>query len=214
MKAADFGSVRVSRPAGSSRHALRGWLWAGFGLRRTVAAGRSRTTPYSILVARGAMAGLGANEQLIRELIATLGASIVNTNNAMQQFGNNIQQALAGRDADGGAAGYRVLKPKKDVTKITAASARVLMVELAQFEVDLGELGITAANEAAYRQLRAVCEGKARDILDLELVSGAGAAILVHLNQLSAMNADRNLRNATGGQLYLQCHAALGQRCS
>ena len=78
------------------------------------------------------MAGLGANEQLIRELIATLGASIVNTNNAMQAFGNNIQQALAGQQADGGAAGYRVLKPKKDVTKITAASARVLMVELAQ----------------------------------------------------------------------------------
>ena len=42
------------------------------------------------------------------------------------------------------------------------------MVELTQFEVDLGELGVALYSEAAYIQLRAATTGKAREVLDLE----------------------------------------------
>ena len=38
---------------------------------------------------------------------------------------------------DGGDAGYRALKPKKEMTKVNAEDARKLMTEMAQFEVDL-----------------------------------------------------------------------------
>ena len=56
------------------------------------------------------------------------------------------------------------------------------MIELADFEVDLGELGIPIQSEAAYRQLRAVCQGRARDVIDLELVRGAGLRLKMTLN--------------------------------
>ena len=49
------------------------------------------------------------------------------------------------------------------------------MIELAQFEVDIGELGANRQTEVAYRQLRACAVGKARGVLDLALVQGLGA---------------------------------------
>ena len=55
---------------------------------------------------------------------------------------------------------------------MTAESVEGLMIELVQFEVDMGELGVPLQSEAAFRQLRAVVTGKARDVLDLDNVRG------------------------------------------
>ena len=52
------------------------------------------------------------------------------------------------------------------------------MTELMQFEVDLGELGVAVTSEAAYRQLRAMCVGKARTVVDFETVQGRGGDLL------------------------------------
>ena len=87
-------------------------------------------------------AGDGGDD-LIRQLIIAMGASVVNTNNNITQLGQTI--AAAQQDQ----AGYRHLKPKKDVTKITCSGAEELLVELVQFEVDMGELGVNLNSEAA-----------------------------------------------------------------
>ena len=93
-------------------------------------------------------------QQFIRDLIAAMGASIVNTNNQVGLLAQQIQGVIYHGGFGGGAGGavqgaggandqgYRALKPKKDMTKVTAEDAPTLMVELAQFEVDLGELGV------------------------------------------------------------------------
>ena len=73
-----------------------------------------------------------------------------------------------GGSGDAASHGYRALKPKKDMTKITADDARKLMSEISSFEIDLNELGIAKFSEAAYRQLRAMAEGKAKDVVDVE----------------------------------------------
>ena len=49
----------------------------------------------------------------------------------------------------------RQLKAKKGLPNITAESAKLLMQEIYNFEVDLGELGIEPASENGYRYLRA-----------------------------------------------------------
>ena len=51
------------------------------------------------------------------------------------------------------------------------------------FEVDLNELGIETMTEAAYRQLRAMAEGKAKDVIDIETVQGRGRDLLQELNR-------------------------------
>ena len=154
--------------------------------------------------------------------VQNLQFNAMNTNNQMaglaHQFGMYMADAGrrdAARDAnrggggDGGEAGFRGLKPKKEMTKVNAEDARKLMTELAQFEVDLGEVGISTRSEAAYRQLRAIVYGKARDVLDLETVQGAGAALKSALEDAVANNAPRANRDGLGGQLYLHCIAAL-----
>ena len=55
----------------------------------------------------------------------------------MTALANALQAANLGSGSD---QGYRHLKPKKDLQKITAGDAKTLMIELADFEVDLGEL--------------------------------------------------------------------------
>ena len=67
------------------------------------------------------------------------------------------------------------------MTSITAENARGLMNELAQFEIDLGEIGAPLRSEEAYRQLRAMSTGKANDVLALEVEyeQGVPAAFLV-----------------------------------
>ena len=69
-----------------------------------------------------------------------MGTSVVHTNNAIQYMIAVYAETQANQRED---AGYRQLKPKKDVTKVTAEDAKTLMVELVQFEVDMGEIGVT-----------------------------------------------------------------------
>ena len=82
------------------------------------------------------------------------------------------------RSAQGGwnsqGSGYRLLKPKKDMPRIKGQSADSLMLELAQFEIDLGKLGVSVRSEAAYRHLRSCVADRAREIVDLEMVTGLG----------------------------------------
>ena len=86
------------------------------------------------------------------------------------------------------------------------------MIELVQFEVDLGELGVSLQSEAAYRQLRAVATGKARDVLGLENFRGGVVTQLrVHLEQAIVQNQPQQVRDQIGGQLYANCCAAMAQ---
>ena len=90
-----------------------------YGFQRVPFQGRGQGTP-------NGLDPPATDADLIRELIGTLGASALNTNN---QLANTAQQmaelAVAIRDSqqfnDGG---YKSLKPKKDITKITAADAK------------------------------------------------------------------------------------------
>ena len=86
------------------------------------------------------------DNNLIRQLIAAMGASIVNTNESIVNMGQHLTNAMtAGVGGVGGREdqGYRNLKPKKEVTQLTCEGAEELMVELTQFEVDMGELGVS-----------------------------------------------------------------------
>ena len=62
--------------------------------------------------------------------------SIANTNEAVANFANVMAQG-ANPGQNNSEHGYRNLKPKKDLQKITAADAKTLMLEQADFEVDL-----------------------------------------------------------------------------
>ena len=84
------------------------------------------------------------------------------------------------------------------------------MIELVQLEVYMGELGVSLLSEAAYRQLRAVAMGRARDVLDLENVCGGAVNQLrLQLDQAIAANQPQQVRDQIGGQLYIQCCMAL-----
>ena len=104
-------------------------------------------------------------------LITAMGQSVVNTN---QQIGHMAQVIGNNTNSGSDSHGYRALKPKKDMTRLSGENARVFMDELDQFEVDLNELGLSTFSEAAYRQLRAMVEGKARDVVNIETVHGNG----------------------------------------
>jgi len=166
----------------------------------------------------------------IRDLVQALGASTLNTNQQMGFLANNLghmaqetnrnitqlgqfmqhgAQGHAPRSDDHGAGGYRTLKAKKDITSISAASAQTLMLELDQFEVDLGELGVHLQTEAAYRQLRAQCCGKARDVLDLELEMPYGKALKFALDDAVYKVAGQQVRDYAGGRLYMHCVGVL-----
>ena len=171
------------------------------------------------------MAADGEFNDLVRQLILALGTSVHHANNnisylsqgmwhtqnSMEQMMSTVQQGFTtygrgsgsgGQDGQGSFEGYRSLKPKKDMTKIRAADARSLMIELAQFEVDLGELGVPVASEASYRHLRAMAEGKAKEVIDLQTVSGQGEQVKDELERLTAGAGTRDQRDQLGGALY------------
>ena len=52
---------------------------------------------------------------------------------------NTIQ--VSAHSSDRREHGYQELKPKKDLWETTASDAKTLVIELADFEIDLGELG-------------------------------------------------------------------------
>ena len=68
--------------------------------------------------------------------------------------------------------GYRQLKPKRDVSQITASTSEVLIDEFLDFETDIAELGLPIASVAAFAHLRAVVKGPAKDVLEYELALG------------------------------------------
>ena len=154
----------------------------------------------------GAGSSTGVDGRLIRELVTALGASVVNTNNSIVSLGQQMAQSQNNSNDHG----YRLLKPKKDVVKITADIAEELMVEMAQFEVDLGELGVPTYSEAAHRQLRAAATGKAREVLELEQVNGGPISkLLYQLNSAVNQNQSRQLRDQYGGELHASCYYSL-----
>ena len=127
--------------------------------------------------------GLGCQDGLprcVRGIMAAMGAAVANTNTSIQILTDTMQQ---GRD-QASVGGFRTLKPKKDITNITAEDAPTLMVQLDQFEIDLGEIGLMPQTEAGYRQLRAVCTGRAREIVDLCTAHGKGLMLVQYLKQL------------------------------
>ncbi len=99
-------------------------------------------------------------------MAALTNASLVSSN-MLYQLGGIVQQNYTRQQAQ---QGYRTLKPKRDVTQVTCATAELLMEELIQFEIDLQELGVTGFAEAAFFQLRAVTQGQAKDVIEFALV--------------------------------------------
>ena len=132
-------------------------------------------------------------------LAAAMLQASANTAFQVGQLAETLQQAEARRTA---AQGYRTLKPKRDITTVTAESAKVLLLEQVQFAVDLGELGIPTASEAAYRQLRAAASGRAKDTIDLALSHGNGLAYATHLEQQKAAGAPQAQVDHLGSLLY------------
>ena len=126
----------------------------------------------------------------------------------MHQLGQAMQQGM-GKGSGDDAGGYRALKPKKEITAITADNAAALMMELDQFEVDMGELGVHLQTEAAYRQLRAMCSGKARDVIDLEVEVPQGKALKLALDDAVSRNVGKAQRDFCGARLYSHMVQAL-----
>ena len=115
----------------------------------------------------------------------------------------NLQSAQGANQSTGRSdQGYRNLKPKKDLQRITASDAKTLMIELADFEVDLGELGIPVQSEPAYRQLRAQVQGRAKDVIDLELVRGEGLQLKRALDWDVEYSRPNHERDREGALLY------------
>ena len=104
--------------------------------------------------------------ELHQMMAALTNASLVSTN-MLYQLGGIVQQNYTRQQAQ---QGYRTLKPKRDVTQVTCATAELLMVELIQFEIDLQELGVNVFAEAAFFQLRAVTQGQAKDVVEFAMV--------------------------------------------
>jgi len=160
----------------------------------------------------------------IQMLIAQMGQSHLQTQQSMmatqqavtnmaysqQQTVNNLANVVqkgAGRGAD--SSGCRPLKPKKEIAAVTAKGAEDLMSEMIQFEIDLGEIGVSPHSEAGYRQLRAQTEGRAREVLDFEAVQGRGKALKEELDGLIATNGPQTERDFVGANLYRHVLTAL-----
>ena len=89
--------------------------------------------------------GVGLSDQVIRDLIVALGQNALNTNNQLVQIAQDLANVI--QQNSRGDQGYRHLKPKIEIAKVTAGSAEGLMIELVQFEVDMGELGVSLQSE-------------------------------------------------------------------
>jgi len=131
--------------------------------------------------------GQGAVPQMPRMAPgASLQDDIRSMVNAMGQcFGylaQNAAQGQGGGQRSAADAGYRGLKPKRDLVAITVAGPKELMVEIHQLEFDLGEIGISVNSEAGYRRLKAQAQGKARSVSDLALVSEPGWTMKMQLD--------------------------------
>ena len=132
-----------------------------------------------------------------REVIAAMGAAVVNTNNIVSHLAGTLEA-----QAQGGA-GYRELKAKKELTKIRAHDARSLMQEFTQLDVNLEKFGVSVQSEAAYRQLRAALDGDAIGIVNLALEEGPGRLLKDQSDAAVATKASRPIRDMAGAQVYI-----------
>jgi hypothetical protein len=119
-----------------------------------------------------------------------------------QQIGFLAQALTVDAQARQANQGYRTLKPKRDITSIECENAEQLMVELMQFEVDLGELGVPVRSEAAFRQLKASCSGKAREVIEEACAYGHGLSLTRKLEMALYMNRPQSERDAAGADLF------------
>ena len=92
--------------------------------------------------------------------------SALSTNQAVKDIGLMMSKNCQNQEAK---QGYRSLKPKREMTKLTAVEAKTLMNELMDFELDLRELGVVEMTETAFFQLRASVAGEAKDIVELAM---------------------------------------------
>ena len=140
---------------------------------------------------------------MFRQMMGALGVQAVRSQQSIDLIARALNQGQGQRGGDGGNdPGYRHLKPKKDITHISARDAKTLMLEWVQVEIDLGELGVVIPSEAAYRQLRAMDTDKAKDVVDLELARGPGKQLLDELNDLSQRRMPQDQRDQVASRLY------------
>ena len=69
----------------------------------------------------------------------------------------HMTTAIMNNSKDRGDSGYRALKPKAQMSSVKSDNAFDLMMQIMQFETDLGEVGVQLNSEGAYRQLKAQC---------------------------------------------------------
>ena len=78
-----------------------------------------------------------------------------------------LLDVLAARESASKAdQGSRALKAKREISSVTCANGRTLMHERVNFRIDLGELEIDEGSAASFRQLRACCNDRAKQVLD------------------------------------------------
>ena len=97
-----------------------------------------------------ANAGGFTPDQLIRMFLQATMENQQHAHMTNQNISNLVQVIQAGEAGRQANQGYRQLKAKRDITNISASSCKILMLEMVQFDVDLGELGIYRLSEAAY----------------------------------------------------------------
>ena len=86
-------------------------------------------------------------------------------------------------------------------------------MEMYQFEVDLGEVGISMYSEAGYRQLKAQAVDKARSILDLALVEEPGRAMKMQLDYAGQNYVPQDQRDNMVAGLLRYCVKKLEDAC-
>ena len=156
----------------------------------------------------------GNFQQDMANLVHLLGNSMSFSHNSLGALANTMaQQNTPGYSGPPENRGFRSLKRKSDLSFITAGSPKVLMIELYQFELDLGEVGLSPHTEAGFRQLKAQAQDKARSVLDLALAEEPGLTYKRQLDYACMNYAPEATRNQLGSRLYLYCVGKLEDAC-
>ena len=96
---------------------------------------------------------------------AGIGEAMMQTQQSLQMLAAVMTDDRRRRDTQ---QGYRQLKPKRDVSAVTASSREGLIDELTQFEIDMNEVGMNMFSEASFFQLRAISSGRVKDVIEYE----------------------------------------------
>lgn len=123
-------------------------------------------------------------------LVGFLAQMAIQSNQVVTQLAQIVASDHLRRDTQ---QGYRQLKPKRDVSQITAASREVLIDEFLDFGTDIAEWGLPLASEAAFSHLRAIVKGRAKDVLEYEFALGPQVRKYQSLLQLPPNDSGRKL---------------------